>query len=309
MTGKQVKVFLVDGTPGGLTTAEITNWTGKIVAGPRSELAELLKREEANRTGAYLLVGEDPEALGGVRCYLGEADVIASRLKKHAGANGQDFWSRAVLITSKDENLTKAHARYLEARLIAMAKAAGRSTVENSTAPVPPPLPEADVSDMDYFVTQLQIVLPVLGINLLRSRATIVSVSPPTAPAERSTSPIFRLSVPKAGIEATAQEVDGEFTVLAGSSVAAEVRASESYAASTAAAYAAYEALHKKLRDDGSIDTTHTPAVLTRDVVFSSPSTAGAIVTGRSCNGRQSWISDDGTTYGGWQGRGVAEDG
>lgn len=28
MNGKQVKLFLVDGTPGGLTTAEITNCTG-----------------------------------------------------------------------------------------------------------------------------------------------------------------------------------------------------------------------------------------------------------------------------------------
>ena len=54
MSGKQVKVFLVDGSPGGLTTAEITNWTGKIVSAPRSNLAELLARDEASKTGAYL---------------------------------------------------------------------------------------------------------------------------------------------------------------------------------------------------------------------------------------------------------------
>lgn len=28
MAGRQIKLFLVDGIPGGLTTAEITNWTG-----------------------------------------------------------------------------------------------------------------------------------------------------------------------------------------------------------------------------------------------------------------------------------------
>jgi hypothetical protein len=28
MSGKQIKLFLIDGTPGALTTAEITNWTG-----------------------------------------------------------------------------------------------------------------------------------------------------------------------------------------------------------------------------------------------------------------------------------------
>lgn len=75
MGGKQVKLFLVEGTPGGLTTAEITNWTGHLVTGPRSRLADLLVREEAKRTGVYILLGDDPEALGGLRCYIGEADV------------------------------------------------------------------------------------------------------------------------------------------------------------------------------------------------------------------------------------------
>lgn len=60
MAGKQVKLFLVNGTPGGLTTAEITNLTGHVVSGPRSRLADLLQRGEAGRTGAYLLLGDDP---------------------------------------------------------------------------------------------------------------------------------------------------------------------------------------------------------------------------------------------------------
>jgi len=30
MSGKQIKLFLIDGTPSGLTTAESTNWTGHI---------------------------------------------------------------------------------------------------------------------------------------------------------------------------------------------------------------------------------------------------------------------------------------
>lgn len=38
MSGKQIKLFLVDGTPGGLSTAEITNWTGHVLTAPRSQL-------------------------------------------------------------------------------------------------------------------------------------------------------------------------------------------------------------------------------------------------------------------------------
>ena len=114
MNGKQVKLFLVDGTPGGLTTAEITNWTGSVLSARRSDLAELLRREEAERTGAYLLLGEDEDAVGDIRCYVGEADVVATRLRAHV--KDKPFWNQVVLITSKDTNLTKSHVRYLESR-------------------------------------------------------------------------------------------------------------------------------------------------------------------------------------------------
>jgi len=43
---------------------------------------------------------------------------------------------------------------------------------------------------------------------------------------------------------------------------------------------------------------------VTRDVVFSSPSTAGAVVLGRSCNGRREWIAGS-ETFGAWESRGV----
>ena len=83
MTGKQIKLFLVDGTPGGLTTAEITNWTGHVLSASRSDIADLLSREEAQHTGAYLLLGDDEDAIGNTRCYIGEADVVADRLRDH----------------------------------------------------------------------------------------------------------------------------------------------------------------------------------------------------------------------------------
>lgn len=39
--------------------------------------------------------------------------------------------------------------------------------------------------------------------------------------------------------------------------------------------------------------------------VFSSPSTAGSVALGRSCNGRVEWVSPDGHTFGAWESRGV----
>jgi len=124
-------------------------------------LGALLNRAEAQRTGVYLLLGDDPTAIGETRCYIGEADVVADRLRHHH--RDKKFWDRAVVVTSKDTNLTKSHGRYLEARLIALATKAARVSLENSTKPPLPALPEADASDMDFFLAQLQIVLPVLG--------------------------------------------------------------------------------------------------------------------------------------------------
>jgi hypothetical protein len=241
-----------------------------------------------------------------VRCYIGEADEVQTRLKEHHSGRGKEFWDRVVVITSKDANLTKSHCRYLEAKLIGLAAAAGRSLLDNSTKPPAPMLPEADVSDMDYFIDQLKIVLPVLGVNVLRGRST-AALPETVAAAPPVLSPEFHLTVPKRGISARAMQVDGEFTVLEGSVGAGDVRTG-TYSPSTTAAYNAFRDLHHKLVDDGSLTLQGSMATFTRDVVFSSPSTAGAIVTGRSCNGRVSWVTEDGLTFGQWEQLGVDDE-
>lgn len=290
MSGKQIKLFLIDGTPGGLTTAEITNWTGHVLTGSRSDLAQLLRREEASRTGVYLLLRDDDDALGNTSCYIGETDVIANRLRTH---HGKKEWDKVVVITSKDAHLTKAHVRYLESRLIELANAAGRVSVENGTAPGAPALPEADSSDMDYFVSQLQIVLPVLGVNAIRVKQ----------PKQSRKFPVFHLRH-KSGVDARAQEIDGEFTMLAGSAVVPFWHGVGN-AESTRKAYTSYRDQHGHLLANGSIVVENGVGRLTRNVVFPSPSTAGAVALGRSCNGRREWIDGAGKTFGEWESRGV----
>lgn len=317
MSGKQIKLFLVDGTPGGLTTAEITNWTGHVLSARRSDLSDLLGREEAQRTGVYFLLGDDESAIGDTRLYIGEADVVAQRLRYHE--RDKPFWDRVVLVTSKDSNITKAHARYLESRLIAMADAAGRASMENSDRPPIPPLPEADRSDMDYFLDQLQIVLPVLGVNAIRGRkvARVQSGSagvgtadvPSSSTPSNQDSPVFVLRKPKRGVTLRAQQIDGEFIVFEGSSVVPVwdgVGGTENVKRS----YAALRARHEKLVADGTIAVEGARAVLTRDVPFDSPSGAGAVFLGTSCNGRTEWVMEETPhlQFGQWQSRGVDGD-
>ena len=61
MTGKTIRIFLADGEPTGILLAEISNWTGKVLVAPRSQVDQFSKREEVRRTGVYLLVGAEPD--------------------------------------------------------------------------------------------------------------------------------------------------------------------------------------------------------------------------------------------------------
>lgn len=308
MAGKQVRVFLIDGTAGGLVTAEIVNWTGHILKGTRDKLGEIRSRPEAQRTGVYILLGDDPQGRGRM-AYVGQSDDVAKRLQHHDGH--KDFWTDVVVVTSKDLNLTSAHVRYLEARLVRLAKAIGRVPLENSNEPTGgAELPEADASDMEYFIDQLRVVLPVLGVEIFRGRETR-SPSAGLTPLDQGTppspapgdSPVFFLRQANRGVDASAQVIDGEFTVLAGSHVCASMPDRDGYSASSARQYALRQAHHAQLVQDGSIETnTEGTGQLTRDVAFSSPSAAGAVCLATvSINGRTAWTREDGTTYAQWE--------
>ncbi|TFB53437.1 GIY-YIG nuclease family protein [Cryobacterium sp. Sr3] len=302
--GKSVRLFLAEGTPGGLLTAEIMNWTGHVLAAPRSELAGLLQRPETSRTGVYILIGDDPDSLGGSLAYIGEGDDISKRLYQHGRPEvlgGKDFWDRAIVLTSKDSNLTKAHARYLESRFITLANQANRAKLINATAPIPLTLPEADVSDMEYFIAQAKIVLPVLGVNIFRSAATVTETTSTQVSASAfQRSPLFELRIKRDGLTATSVEADGEFTVLKGSGARLVWTGADD----------GYLRLREKLEKDGTLLPSRDGKAMffARDQVFASPSAAAAVVAGRNANGRVEWkVQGTAVSYGGWQNQNVEQ--
>ncbi|WP_111748846.1 GIY-YIG nuclease family protein [Salinisphaera orenii] len=291
--GRSIRLFLVDGAPTGLLTAEIVNWTGHVLTGPRSKLSQLVQRPECGRTGIYFLVGPDPDHSFLPRVYIGETDDVSQRLKKHnrpEEQGGKDFWERVCLVTSKDQNLTKAHVKYLESLLIRNAGEVGRCTLVNGTAHDYTNLPESDKADMSYFRDQIRTVLPVLGFDFLRPTARTAA---PVEQSQTDQSPIFVLSIPKHAIKAKAREINGEFVVLEGSVARNE------WVGPTGG----YQALFHQLCNDGVLATGDNGLrVFTSDQEFSSPSAAAAIISGRSANGRIAWsVESTGQTYSAWQ--------
>ena len=67
MSGKQIKLFLVDGTPGGLTTAEITNWTIRRRAPGTGAAADFVQGDVIHRATA-----DEREKRGGEHDVCGE---------------------------------------------------------------------------------------------------------------------------------------------------------------------------------------------------------------------------------------------
>ena len=164
-----IRIFVANGDPDGLRIIERSNWNGKAMMFPRPLLPDVKKREEFSRTGVYLLLGprEDGE---GEMLYIGEGDPVRPRLENHFSK--KDFWNRGVFfVTGQEGALNKAHVQYLEARLIELANAAKRMSLDNQNQPNRPTLNEADQADMEVFLGHMLQILPLLGISAFEKPA------------------------------------------------------------------------------------------------------------------------------------------
>ncbi|PYE53295.1 GIY-YIG nuclease family protein [Deinococcus yavapaiensis] len=300
MTGRSIRIFLPDGTPGNLFTGEIINWTGRVTVFPRSELNRFLSREESAQPGVYLLLGQDPEDPNRDVVYVGESESLGDRLKNHDRDDDKAFWETTFAASSKDQNLTKAHVRYLEVRLIQLLVEAGRTSVWNTkhaggNAKLPP-LPEADRADMEFFLDQLLMLLPVVGFGHARPKVArpAPTTQPPSLLDRVEDEARFVLEQPAFGVRAEAVEVNGEFVVLAGAT--ARTDGVESWVQ--------YKALRKQFVAQGKFQPTPDgkTLLLQEDTPFGSVSAAAAVLMGRNANGRTEW-RQAGThrTYKDWQ--------
>lgn len=275
MTSATIKLFLPHGDAKALRTAEISNWTGKALAAPRTELDGLVAREECEKAGVYVLTGTNPST-NAPHAYIGEAEVIRDRLKQH---KGKEFWVSAIVFVSKDENLTKAHVRYLESRLLAEAIQVGRFSIEQNQASGSK-LPESDREDMEVFLSRIRQLLPVLGSDLL----TPITRAP--AKGQSGGDLICRIK----GAEAKGQRTPDGFVVLSGSTAVLKDRPSAQQR------HPFVVTLRKKLIADGVLVEKDGFLEFTRDTEFSSPSAAAATVHGGGANGLTEWKTKDGIT-------------
>ncbi|MGC9418926.1 MAG: GIY-YIG nuclease family protein [Rhodovulum sp.] len=290
--GRTIQLFLVDGTPTGLRKATIHGWTGLLFVSGASAFGKLTARKEVDRTGIYVLSGPDPDKAGGTRVYIGSGNSVSERVKQ--SALKRDFWETAITVTTSDDDLSKGHAEYLEARLIELTAQAGRVTLDNGTQPETSRrrLPEADRANMEQFLTNLKIILPVIGLDMLKPQPRAVTQTAQPI-KERTTGDVQFEIRHKSGVQATAVEEDGEFIVLEGS----EALTGTGYVQQS------YGALKEKLIVDGVlIPHDRDKLRFVKPWSFKSPSAAAAIVLDRNSNGRTEWkVKNSKQSYHDWQ--------
>jgi hypothetical protein len=267
MGASTIRIFLADGTPLGIRIVEKSNWTGRGIDFARADWLRARTRDDFARPGVYVLTGVGDDGLA--RVYIGEADVLLTRINQHfSGPGAKEFWTRAIAFMSKDENLNKAHVRYLEARLVALAQAAKRAKIENVAVPSAPSLSEYDRAEAEAFLDEMLVVYPLLGVDAF--------VPPPTAPAPSQ--PVLYLK--GRGITAQGRDTAEGFVVHEGSIASkGEVPSLHEYV----------RALRKTLIGNGVMAPDALGYRVSQDYTFNSPSTAAAVLLGRSSNGRMDW--------------------
>ncbi|WP_299754570.1 GIY-YIG nuclease family protein [uncultured Pontibacter sp.] len=282
--GKKLTIYMIDGTEYGPRLGEIGNWVGKAVFCPRPSVNKIINRPEFDNPGIYCLKGDPSDDTFDEKIYIGEAENIRSRLKQHLSDPNRDF-KELIFFVSKDELLTKTQIRYLESRLVQIAIEAKTAQIDNGNSPSLPTLHEADISDMEYFLDQIKLILPVMGFKFLISSTIKPSQSESKNPLDEVHETYF---IRTKSFKATMKETDQGYIVLKGS----EAKKSLSNSCTDT-----YRNMRRRLVETRILVEQIDKLVFAEDAIFNSPSAASNMILGRNSNGFTEWVNKDGLTF------------
>jgi hypothetical protein len=233
---------------------------------PREKLPHALKREELKRPGLYFLVA--PTDLRSGRVYIGESDNCAERLSYHRTNKKQALdWSYALIAVSPA--IDKADVRWLEWHFQREVAAAQRYAVVN-----PNHATEEEKADRLHDVEAIRTLCDILGFPF--------TVAPRPAEVQEQYT-----CKGKQALGTGCPTADG-FVVFNGSTAMATLVKSTDPTVVRRHA----ELVSSKVLVPAGPDTLR----FTRDYEFTSPSTAAAVVLGRSANGWTEWKDAEGRT-------------
>ncbi len=266
-----IQIFLPDGSPTSIKEAEITNRLVKAILFPRSKMAEVSKREQVHNTGIYFLFGPSEEG-GKSFVYIGEGEECFRRIKSHN--RKKDFWTHAVVITTKTDEFTKTDGKFLEHYCLDKASNIGRYSIMNDTGSKKPSLSESRTYDLlDTFET-LKLLLATLGYPIFEEKRKA-----------KSSKELFYCKGKDAS--AIGELTDDGFLVHKGG---------KSNLEATRGMNKWIGVLRKRLIEEEILKEENNVYIFQQDYIFNSPSAAAAVVLARSANGWTSWKDKTGET-------------
>ena len=267
-----IQIFLPDGNPTSIKIADLTNRMITAVLFPRNKLVEVKSRDEINRHGVYFLFGTIEENAKPT-CYIGETEDCYERIKMHN--KNKDFWSHAIVVTSKSNTFTKSHVKYLEYLFIKNAAEIGRYDTENMATPAKPYITESMEADLLDNYDTVKILLATLGYPIFEEL-----IKPSLKEKEL-------LYCKGKDAFAEGDMVDDGFVVFKGSKANKE---------DTNTAGPWIVGIRKKLLDSKILIEENGVLVFTQDYLFGSPSASAGAILGRRANGWMEWKDKKGVT-------------
>lgn len=266
----------MDGTSDGRMACELSNWSGKAYKIPRSLVKDCSDRPELNGTGVYILFGKTEDNSKKGVAYLGEAENIFKRLAQHL--REKDFWHEAIVLISKDDNLNKAHIKYVEHKMYNIAIDANRFSILNNSVPTLSSISEPDIAEMEEFIENAKMMVSILGYKIFESLRNIVN--------KKNDDNLLFIKAAR-GADAIGQQNNDGFLVLQNSRIADDYVKSFS---------PSLKNLRSRLIKEEIIEKKDDQYLFVEDYLFSSPSLAAAVIMGRNANGLKEWKTQDGRT-------------
>ncbi len=285
--GKNINIFLMDGTANGRIKCTLANWTGVAYRIPRVDLDLCKERNDLKQSGVYFLFGALDETSEQV-IYIGQAGArkngegILYRLQEHRKNIDKDYWSEAIVFTTSNNSFGPTEISYLENRFCAMANDAHRYIVKNGNEPTRGNVTEEKESELEEFIEYAKIIMGVLGHKVFDPLVITELAEEDTAvPAKDKHTTFF---IKKRGAYAKAIQTAEGFIVLAGS-----ILSKDAVSSCPDSAISAREK-YSSIIDENMI--------LLKDVPFKTPSGASSFVLLRSSNGNADWMTEQGVTFG-----------
>ena len=158
-----IQIYLPGGDPEGIRVAELTTRIVQVVEVPRKLLDTFLAMPESGQVALYFLFGTaDSDDTGGRQTvYIGQTGSPRERLPRHR--REKTFWTRAMVVISRTNNLTQTHVGLLEWMAIARCREIRRYRDANGDSGSEPYVPAPMRADCEEVVDTASTLLTTLG--------------------------------------------------------------------------------------------------------------------------------------------------